>query len=518
MRQQKLANRYRLIERLGEGGMGCVWRAYDELLRRDVAIKEVVVPPSLPSDKVQDFYNRATREARSAIRLNSNPAVVTIYDVHLEDTFRPWIIMELVQRPTLAQYVHKHGPLSQTDALQLAVRLLEVISAVHQEGLLHRDIKPSNIMLLHDVQPLLIDFGIAKHFQDTAITQAGAFMGTPAYMAPECVNQVLTCPASDLWAIGVVLHFAVSGTSPFERPTLYGTLNAVNSETPAPLDIEGPLPVVVQGLLHKDHEQRLTAQAALEHLAAAEPAKSAPEQEPTEVKKTVASSKHRRARRRRPLAALGAVMLAGSMAAYGISQGLSDPGEHGAEANITPDTSSGTSTSGSAHDKAAASPSASKESSSSPPRFFIINSVYTDKNFTFPVINGWSVYSSTEEAVTFSNGDKLFTVKPLGTKNLDQAIANEQKNTASAKTKYSSGNGEAWWGYNSMKYVGCSKSKGSSVSAGFACGENNHWIRVQRGAQQRLFSYTLTQESRFSGYIANYNRELEELAGQVTTR
>src|SRR5688500_11381507 len=175
-----LANgRYVLKTVVGQGGMGRVWKAEDTVLRRQVAIKEVVAPHGLDDKTRKDLYTRAEHEARNAAKVQ-HPSLVTIYDVVIEDG-HPWMVMEFLDLPMLSQQINAEGPLPQGEVIKLAVSLLDAVAAVHAAGIVHRDIKPSNVAWSAQGTLKLLDFGIAKHEMDTALTGSGMIIGTPSY-------------------------------------------------------------------------------------------------------------------------------------------------------------------------------------------------------------------------------------------------------------------------------------------------------------------------------------------------
>src|SRR3954463_3520439 len=207
----------RLVEILGEGAIGVVWRAHDESLGRDVAIKEIRFPSGLDDDQISSLCARTLREARAAARL-SHPGIVTVHEVVRQDE-RPWIVMELVRGRTLAQVIKEDGPQSPRRVAQIAAQILAGLRAAHAAGVVHRDVKPSNVMLDGD-RTVLTDFGIAALDGGTVLTQTGAMLGTPAFMAPEQARGAFATPASDLWSLGATMYAAVEGQRPFGGETV----------------------------------------------------------------------------------------------------------------------------------------------------------------------------------------------------------------------------------------------------------------------------------------------------------
>ncbi|MER5323735.1 serine/threonine-protein kinase [Streptosporangium roseum] len=257
-----VGGRYRLAAELGSGGFGRVWRARDEILDVDVAIKELQLPPGMPETERAERLARATREARNAARLRKHDGIVAIHDIVIDDGL-PWIVMELVDGCSLSEHVEAHGPLPMGRAIEVAAALLTAIGAAHREGVVHRDIKPANVMLAENGKVLLTDFGTAIHHTDTALTATGMLIGSAEYTAPERLRGSDGLPTGDLFSLGVTLYQAVEGISPFRRDTQGATLAAVLlEEAPAP-QRTGPLTQLITRLLDKDPGRRPTVDEAL---------------------------------------------------------------------------------------------------------------------------------------------------------------------------------------------------------------------------------------------------------------
>jgi eukaryotic-like serine/threonine-protein kinase len=262
--ERLIADRYRLLSPLGEGGMGTVWRARDEVLHREVAVKEVRAPAGLPAADVERLYARLEREAWAAARV-ANRNVVTVYDVATQDG-RPWIVMELVRGISLAELLDAEGPLEPQRAAHIGAEVLAALRAAHEAGVLHRDVKPANVLLSNDDRVVLTDFGIAQVEGSSALTMTGEVIGSPEFLAPERALGRTPGPESDLWSLGVLLYAAVQGNSPFRQATPLNTLRAiVDEELPPPLRA-GPLAPVIEGLLRKDPAERLPADRAEQEL------------------------------------------------------------------------------------------------------------------------------------------------------------------------------------------------------------------------------------------------------------
>ncbi|MGC3004330.1 serine/threonine-protein kinase, partial [Streptomyces sp. G35A] len=253
-----IAGRYRLLGKLGHGGMGTVWRAQDETVDREVAVKEPRVPEHLPERERSNAFERMRREARAAARLD-HPAVVDVHDVAVVDG-RPWIVMELVRGRSLGAVLQEEGTLSAREAARVGLEVLGALEAAHAAGILHRDVKPDNVLLGRYDRVVLTDFGIARIEGETNLTDTGGFVGSPEYIAPERVLGQRPGPASDLWSLGVVLYAATEGVSPFRRGNTPATLQSVLNATPAPpASARGPLADVITGLLNKDPARRPNA-------------------------------------------------------------------------------------------------------------------------------------------------------------------------------------------------------------------------------------------------------------------
>ncbi len=230
---QLIAGRYRLLSPLGEGGMGVVWRARDEVLAREVAVKEVRAPAGLGTADERRLYQRLEREAWAAGRI-SHRNVVTVYDVATEDG-RPWIVMELVRGLALSDVLEAEGPLSPQRAAHVGAEVLAALRAAHEAGVLHRDVKPGNVLVANDGRVVLTDFGIATVEGTSNLTMTGELIGSPEFLAPERALGRNPGPESDLWSLGVLLYAAVEGITPFRQNTPLSTLRAVvDEELPPP--------------------------------------------------------------------------------------------------------------------------------------------------------------------------------------------------------------------------------------------------------------------------------------------
>ncbi|WP_229399794.1 serine/threonine-protein kinase [Micromonospora okii] len=257
---QLVADRYRLISPLGQGGMGRVWKARDEVLHRDVAIKELVPPPSLTPEERREMRERSLREARAIARLN-HINVVRIFDV-LRTDGDPWIVMEYVPSKSLQDILAEDGPVSPAKAVEIGLGMLGALKAAHKAGVMHRDVKPGNVLIGTDGRVVLTDFGLATIPGDPNVTRTGMVLGSPAYIAPERARDGTAGPEADLWSLGATLYAAVEGKSPYARPSAIATLAALATEPMPPPKNAGPLKAVLTGLLQKDPAQRMDAGTA----------------------------------------------------------------------------------------------------------------------------------------------------------------------------------------------------------------------------------------------------------------
>ena len=236
--------------------MGVVWLASDQLLHRDVAVKEILWPPLL-EEKERKLRQRALREARTAARLD-HPNIIRVYDVVEEDQ-RPWIVMQLARYPSLSEVVRDDGPLPPGRAAHVGLGILAAITAAHAAGVLHRDVKPGNVLLGPEDQVVLTDFGMAIADGSPTLTTSNVLIGSPSYMAPERARGLPGTPAADLWSLGATLYAAVEGRPPFDRDGTMAVLTAVVSAEPDPYRRAGPLQPTISGLLRKDPAERLNA-------------------------------------------------------------------------------------------------------------------------------------------------------------------------------------------------------------------------------------------------------------------
>ncbi|GAA1917768.1 hypothetical protein GCM10009837_48710 [Streptomyces durmitorensis] len=260
-----LAGRYRVTAQLGRGGMGVVWRAVDEVLGREVAVKELRTYTDAAGPELADLRVRMQREARAAARVR-HPGVVAVHDVAEVDG-RPLIVMELVEGPSLDDVLRERGTLDPREAAAIGAKVMEALAAAHRAGVLHRDVKPGNILLETGGRVVLTDFGIATMDDPgdgsaTHLTRSGELVGSLDYLAPERAQGQDPGPASDVWALGATLYAAVEGASPFRRTSTWSTLTAIVTDPLPEPQRAGPLIPVLQQLMHKDPQARPDAQQA----------------------------------------------------------------------------------------------------------------------------------------------------------------------------------------------------------------------------------------------------------------
>ncbi|MFE2321127.1 protein kinase, partial [Streptomyces sp. NPDC059441] len=275
-----ITGRYRLLRRLGTGGMGRVWLAYDQELACEVALKEIILLPDVPECEVSSRIARARGEARHAARLRNHPHVVTVHDIVEEDGL-PWIVMEyVIGAMDLEAVVREQGPLPPRDVARIGLAVLDALLEGHRLGVLHRDVKPANILLTHPgPQPLyptegggqvmLTDYGIALEPSsgEDRLTATLELLGTPRFMAPERANSQPPTPAADLFSLGATLYYALEGAGPFDRDTALTTLSALLFEPCTPPRRAMELTPVLVGLLAKTPADRMDGEEAARRLA-----------------------------------------------------------------------------------------------------------------------------------------------------------------------------------------------------------------------------------------------------------
>jgi eukaryotic-like serine/threonine-protein kinase len=252
-----VGGRYELRAVLGRGGMGAVWLAQDDLLHREVAVKEILWPSQLEDSEREILRQRALREARMAARL-SHPNIIRVFDV-VEEDGSPWLVMELAPYPSLRKVIEEQGPLPPVRAAQIGLQILEAIRAAHAAGVLHRDIKPDNVLLGPEDRAILSDFGMAIADGSPTLTTSGLLIGSPSYMAPERALGKAATPAADLWSLGATLYAAVEGRPPFHRDGTIAVLTAITTAEPDLPQHAGAMWTPISSLLRKEPAERASA-------------------------------------------------------------------------------------------------------------------------------------------------------------------------------------------------------------------------------------------------------------------
>jgi tRNA A-37 threonylcarbamoyl transferase component Bud32 len=250
---ERVAGRYRLAALVAGGGMGRVWRAYDELLDREVAVKEIRAPAGLPRLDRAQVVRETLREARAAARLD-HPNVVRVFDV-VQTAGQSWIVMEYVPSRSLRDVVSQDGPLPHREVARIGLSVLDALLATHAAGVLHRDVKPSNVLLTPAGRVVLADFGLAAVGAGPA-GPAEPLLGSPHYIAPERLRLGVSTERSDLWSLGATLYYAIEGRPPFGRPSVAESLAALLAGPPDPPLRPGPLHTTVTALLTADPDHR----------------------------------------------------------------------------------------------------------------------------------------------------------------------------------------------------------------------------------------------------------------------
>ena len=237
--------KFELHDPIGEGAMGVVWKAYDPVLRRYVALKLL----STRVGKNANMRERFLREARAAGVLQ-HPNIVTVYDAG-EDRGELFIAMEMVEGRDLSDMIASSDPLALERKLDIAIEVLEGLHYAHQRGVIHRDVKPSNVRIMPDGRAKIMDFGIAR-LQSGDVEGSGAIVGTPTYMAPEQITNGAITPATDVFAVGCLLYELLSYRKPFEGETVHGVLYQVLTTDPKPLRTMAPsIPAALERVVMK---------------------------------------------------------------------------------------------------------------------------------------------------------------------------------------------------------------------------------------------------------------------------
>ncbi|MFE5962992.1 serine/threonine-protein kinase [Streptomyces rubiginosohelvolus] len=254
--------RYELLEQIGSGGMGEVWKAHDRRLRRYVAVKGLLDRNSMTPGTQATAMQRARREAEAIAKIE-HQNVVTVHD-QVETDNQVWIVMKLLEARSLADLLSRDGVLAVPRATTIGLQVLQGLRAVHAASVVHRDVKPGNVLVRDDGLAILVDFGIATFEGADRVTRTGSVIGTPSYLAPELFAPASPgpTPASDLWALGVTLYEAVEGRVPFAGHEVWEVQENIRQSPDPVLRYAGPLAPVIQGLLITDPRERLDAATA----------------------------------------------------------------------------------------------------------------------------------------------------------------------------------------------------------------------------------------------------------------
>ncbi|MFJ8044200.1 serine/threonine-protein kinase [Kitasatospora sp. NPDC096147] len=275
-----LAGRYRLRERLGRGGMGTVWRADDERMHRQVAVKEPTLPPGVGERERTELCRRMEREAQAAAAIR-HPGVVRVHDIETVDGL-PWLVMELIEGESLESWLAR-GTVDVPEAAAAGRQLAAALAAVHAAGVVHRDVKPANVMRTPAGELVLTDFGIAQVEGGVDLTRTGLLVGSVPYLSPERAAGRRPGPAADLWALGLVLYEALEGVHPYRRQSAEATLVAIVQDPVPEPRRAGPLTGAITALLTRDPERRPSAAEAERLFARPAPAPTTTPPTPTEV-------------------------------------------------------------------------------------------------------------------------------------------------------------------------------------------------------------------------------------------
>ncbi|MPY77493.1 MAG: protein kinase [Actinophytocola sp.] len=264
---QLVAGHYRLVEHIGTGAMGVVWRAVDERLERSVAVKKVVGQQGLSEADRADLHRRAMREAKIAARLQ-HPNAIVVYDI-TEHEGDPCLVMEYLPSYSLSQLLAQHGTMPVAEACRIGEQVANALVAAHHAGIVHRDVKPGNILIEDSGVAKLTDFGISRAQGDITLTQTGLVGGTPAYIAPELARGADPSPSSDVFALGATLYHAIEGQSVYgSNPNQLALLHTAASGKITPPRVAGPATALLMGMLRPEPGERISMQQAAERLTA----------------------------------------------------------------------------------------------------------------------------------------------------------------------------------------------------------------------------------------------------------
>ncbi|MCO8271329.1 serine/threonine protein kinase, partial [Actinoplanes sp. TRM 88003] len=255
----RLGDRYRLVDRIGAGGMGEVWRGVDEVLGRPIAVKAML--PAVADDP--DFAQRFLAEATAMARVN-HPAVASIHDYGRSHDVT-YLVMEFVEGESLAQALARSGRLTPEQTMRVIAQAADGLQAIHDQGIVHRDIKPANLLIRRDGAVLITDFGIARHDDASRLTASGAILGTPSYLSPEQVLGQAATGLSDVYSLGLTAYECLAGQRPFEGDNPYAVALQRLQAAPRTIGVQLPAPIlgVVERALATDPAHRWPSAAAL---------------------------------------------------------------------------------------------------------------------------------------------------------------------------------------------------------------------------------------------------------------
>jgi eukaryotic-like serine/threonine-protein kinase len=299
--ERVVGGRYALGTELGRGGMGVVWLATDQVLQREVALKEISYPIHLTDTERAVLRERTLREARAAARLD-HPCVVTIHDV-VEEDGRPWLVMEHVHSRSLQRLIEETGPLSPVEVARIGLDVLAALEVAHAAGVVHRDVKPANVLLDHG-QAKLADFGIATSIDHIATTADGTVVGTAAYLAPEQARGEQVGPAADVYALGLVLLEAMTGRREYAGSQVESALARLQRPPAVPVGIPADFAALLRAMTRDEPADRPTAEQVAAALAAG----------PTITHSGAGEPRHRHQAHRESMAARFATALSGANA------------------------------------------------------------------------------------------------------------------------------------------------------------------------------------------------------------
>ncbi|MCC2084345.1 serine/threonine protein kinase [Staphylococcus sp. HMSC068D08] len=245
-----ISDRYKVIDKLGGGGMSMVYLAEDMILERQVAIKAISIPPN----EKEETLRRFEREVNNSTQLFSEN-IVNVYDVDEEDDCF-YLIMEYIDGPTLSEYIHTHGPLNIDTAIQFTQQILNGIQEAHHKRIVHRDIKPQNILIDKNKTLKIFDFGIAKALSETSLTQTNHVLGTVQYLSPEQAKGEPTDESTDIYSIGIVLYEMLVGEPPFNGETAVSiAIKHIQDAIPNVTDIRQDVPQALSNVILKATEK-----------------------------------------------------------------------------------------------------------------------------------------------------------------------------------------------------------------------------------------------------------------------